>query len=145
LYAALALAVLYGGRRYEMNRVRLESRLDIERVEGEQLRELDRARSRLFANVSHEFRTPLTLTMGPLDDLRAGLHGPLTPAAAEQVDLARRNAGRVLDLINEILELARAESGRETVHARRVDLGAFVGQLTDPAKYAGMLAAFTGP
>jgi DNA-binding response OmpR family regulator/anti-sigma regulatory factor (Ser/Thr protein kinase) len=64
--------------------------------------------------------------MGPLDDLRAGLHGPLSPAAIEQVDLARRNAGRVLDLINEILALARAESGRETVHARRVDLGAFV-------------------
>ena len=50
----------------------------------------------------------------------------MSPAAAEQVDLARRNSGRVLDLINEILELARAESGRETLHARRVDLGAFV-------------------
>jgi signal transduction histidine kinase/ligand-binding sensor domain-containing protein/DNA-binding response OmpR family regulator len=125
-YGALALAALYGMRRYEMNRMRLESRLEIQHVEAEQLRELDRARSRLFANVSHEFRTPLTLTMGPLDDLRAGLHGPLSPAAAEQVDLARRNAGRVLDLINEILELARAESGRETVHARRLDLGSFV-------------------
>jgi signal transduction histidine kinase/ligand-binding sensor domain-containing protein/DNA-binding response OmpR family regulator len=126
LYGVLTLAALYGARRYEMDRLRLKNRLEIERLEGAQLRELDRARSRLFANVSHEFRTPLTLTMGPLDDLRAGLHGPLTPAAAEQVDLARRNAGRVLDLINEILELARAESGRETLHARRVDLGAFV-------------------
>jgi signal transduction histidine kinase/ligand-binding sensor domain-containing protein/DNA-binding response OmpR family regulator len=125
-YAALVLAALYGARRSELNRLRLKNRLEIERVEAEQLRELDRARSRLFANVSHEFRTPLTLTMGPLDDLRAGLHGPLSPSATEQVDLARRNAGRVLDLINEILELARAESGRETVHARRVDLGAFV-------------------
>jgi len=76
--------------------------------------------------VSHEFRTPLTLTMGPLDDIRAGLHGPLSPEAAEQVDLARRNAGRVLDLINEILELARAESGRVTLQARRIDLGVFV-------------------
>ena len=129
LYAALTLAALYGARRYEMNRLRLKNRLEIEQLEAAQLRELDRARSRLFANVSHEFRTPLTLTMGPLDDLRAGLHGPLSPAAAEQVDLARRNAGRVLDLINEILELARAESGRETVHARRVDLGAFVGNV----------------
>lgn len=129
LYGVLALAVLYAARRYEMNRLRLKNRLEIEHLEGEQLRELDRARSRLFANVSHEFRTPLTLTMGPLDDLRAGLHGPLTPAAAEQVDLARRNAGRVLDLINEILELARAESGRETLHARRLDLGAFVGSV----------------
>ena len=129
LYAALALAGLYGARRYEMNRLRLKNRLEIEQLEAAQLRELDHARSRLFANVSHEFRTPLTLTMGPLDDLRAGLHGPLSPAALEQVDLARRNAGRVLDLINEILALARAESGRETVHARRVDLGAFVGSV----------------
>ncbi len=129
LYAALALAVLYGARRYEMNRLRLENRLEIEQLEAEQLRELDRARSRLFANVSHEFRTPLTLTMGPLDDLRAGLHGPLSPGALEQVDLARRNAGRVLALINEILDLARAESGRETLRARRVDLGAFVGNV----------------
>ena len=125
-YGALALAALYGARRYELSRLRLQSRLEIEHFEAEQLRELDRARSRLFANVSHEFRTPLTLTIGPLDDLRAGLHGPLSPAAEEQVDLARRNAGRVLGLINEILDLARAESGRETLRARPVDLGAFV-------------------
>ena len=126
LYGMLALAALYGVRRYELNRLRLKSRLELEQLGAEQLRELDRARSRLFANVSHEFRTPLTLTMGPLDDLRAGVHGPLSAAALEQVDLARRNAGRVLGLINEILELARAESGRETLHARRLDLGAFV-------------------
>jgi len=126
LDGALLLAALYGVRRYEMNRLRLKNRLEIQHVEAEQLRELDRARSRLFANVSHEFRTPLTLTMGPLDDLRAGLHGPLSASATEQVDLARRNAGRVLDLINEILELARVESGREVLHARRVELSAFV-------------------
>jgi signal transduction histidine kinase/ligand-binding sensor domain-containing protein/DNA-binding response OmpR family regulator len=128
-YGALALAALYGARHSEMNRLRLRQRLEIEHVESEQLRALDRARSRLFANVSHEFRTPLTLTMGPLDDLRAGLYGALSPAASEQVDLARRNAGRVLDLINEILELARAEAGGETVHARRLDLGQFVNSI----------------
>ena len=126
LYAALALSALYAARQYEMNRLRLKSRLEIEQVEAEQLRHLDRARSRLFANVSHEFRTPLTLTLGPLDDLRAGLHGPLSPAMTDQVELARRNAGRVLDLINEILELARVEAGHTTLRARRVDLGAFV-------------------
>ena len=126
LYVALALAVLAAARRYEMGRLRLASRLEIEHLESEQLRRLDRARSQLFANVSHEFRTPLTLTLGPLDDLRAGLHGPLSDGATEQVDLARRNATRVLDLINEILELARAEAGRVTVRARPVDLGALV-------------------
>ena len=125
LYAALALSALYAARRYEMNRLKLKSRLAIEQLVAAQLLELDRSRSRLFANVSHEFRTPLTLTLGPLDDLRAGLHGPLTPAMADQVDLARRNAGRVLALINEILELARVEAGHTTLRARPVELGAF--------------------
>jgi signal transduction histidine kinase/ligand-binding sensor domain-containing protein/CheY-like chemotaxis protein len=125
LYALLVLSMLYAARQYEMNRLRLKSRLEIEQVEAAQLRELDRARSRLFANVSHEFRTPLTLTLGPLDDLRAGMHGPLNPAMADQVELARRNAGRVLDLINEILELARVEAGHTAVKARPIDLGEF--------------------
>ena len=93
--ALMLLSLLYVGRQYDLNRIRLENRLEIERVEANQLREIDQARSRLFANVSHEFRTPLTLTLGPLDDLRAGIHGPLTPAMADHVDLARRNAGRV--------------------------------------------------
>ena len=64
--------------------------------------------------------------MGPLDDLRAGIHGRCRPRWPSRSAPARRNAGRVLRLINEILELARAESGRETIHARRLDLGAFV-------------------
>ena len=126
LYAGLALAAFGVAHWYDMERLRLASRLEVEHLESEQLRRLDRARSQLFANVSHEFRTPLTLTMGPLDDLRAGAHGPLSPSALEQVDLARRNAARVLDLVNEILELARAEAGRVSVRARRLDLGALV-------------------
>jgi signal transduction histidine kinase/ligand-binding sensor domain-containing protein/CheY-like chemotaxis protein/AraC-like DNA-binding protein len=125
LYAALALAVLEGARRATVARLRLQRRLERERLAAEQLRELERARSRLFANVSHEFRTPLTLTMGPLDDLRAGMHGPLAEPVAEQVALARRNAGRVLALIDELLELARAEAGRTTLRARALDLGDF--------------------
>lgn len=129
LYSTIAFALLVLARRYEVGRLRLASRLEVEHMETEQLRRLDRARSQLFANVSHEFRTPLTLTLGPLDDLRAGAHGPLSSSAIEQVDLARRNAARVLDLINEILELARAEAGRVTVRARRLDLSPFVDEV----------------
>jgi signal transduction histidine kinase/ligand-binding sensor domain-containing protein/DNA-binding response OmpR family regulator len=126
LYATLVLGALYGVRRYEMRRVVLEGRLALEHLEGEKLREVDRARSRFFADVSHEFRTPLTLTLGPLDDLQSGLHGPLPPAMAEQVALARRNAARVLDLINQILEVARLEAGGTPLRAQRMDLGEFV-------------------
>jgi signal transduction histidine kinase/DNA-binding response OmpR family regulator/streptogramin lyase len=129
LYALAVLSALYGLRRHEMRRIRLEHHLALERVEKEQMRELDRERSRFFANVSHEFRTPLTLTLGPLDDVLAGRHGSLSDAMREPVDLARRSAARVLDLINQILGLARLEAGHTTLRARRLDVGAFVENL----------------
>jgi ligand-binding sensor domain-containing protein/AraC-like DNA-binding protein len=89
LYLLLCAGLILGARRYEMNRIRLRHLAEQERAQAERLLDLDRARSRFFANVSHEFRTPLTLTLGPLDDLQAGFHGPLAPAMADQVELAR--------------------------------------------------------
>jgi signal transduction histidine kinase/ligand-binding sensor domain-containing protein/DNA-binding response OmpR family regulator len=129
LYLLTGIALLLGARRYEMNRIRLHHRAEQQHAQAERLMELDRARSRFFANVSHEFRTPLTLTLGPLDDLQAGFHGPLAPAMADQVDLARRNAGRVLDLIDQLLEVARLEVGGTPLRAQQVELGTFVARL----------------
>jgi len=125
VYLLLALGAVAALAWYRRNRLLLKHRLAIEHLEAEKLRELDRSRSQFFANVSHEFRTPLTLTLGPLDDLKAGLHGTLTDAMVEQVDLARRNAGRVLDLINQILDVARLEARRMPLHARPLDIGSF--------------------
>jgi signal transduction histidine kinase/ligand-binding sensor domain-containing protein/DNA-binding response OmpR family regulator len=125
-YGLLALGMGLGFRRYDLNRLRLEHRLAREHEGAEQLRELDRARSRFFANVSHEFRTPLTLTLGPLDDLRSGFHGSLAAPVQDQVELAHRNAGRVLELIDQLLEVARLEAGSTALRAHRVELGAFV-------------------
>jgi signal transduction histidine kinase/ligand-binding sensor domain-containing protein/DNA-binding response OmpR family regulator len=129
IYFVLVVGLVLGVRRYEMNRIRLRHLAKQEREQAERLREVDGARSRFFANVSHEFRTPLTLTLGPLDDLRAGFHGPLAPAMAEQVELAHRNAGRVLELIDQLLEVSRLEAGSTPLRARRVELGAFVARL----------------
>jgi len=95
-------------------------------AQADALRALDNAKSRVFANISHEFRTPLTLTLGPLDDLRGGLYGALPSPVIEQVELARRNASRVLDLVNQLLDVARLEAGQVRLEARPVDLGAFV-------------------
>ena len=117
------LGAVYRNRRRQLQ---LRHRMEMEQLEAEKLRELDQTRSRFFANVSHELRTPLTLTLGPLADLREGLFGPLPASAAEQVDLARRNASRVLDLVNQILDVARLEAGRTPLRARRLDLGHFV-------------------
>ncbi len=132
LYALAALGLGTALVRDRRARQAERQRLERERVAAEKLREIDRARSRFFQNVSHEFRTPLTLTLGPLDDLQAGLHGPLPAPIAEQVDLARRNAGRVLRLINQMLDLARLDAGRTPLRAHRLDLGAFVAGVAEP-------------
>ena len=97
--------------------------------QAQQLLELDHLKSRFFANVSHEFRTPLTLTIGPLEDLRAGVHGSLTEDADEQVNLALRSARRLLRLVNQLLDAAKLESGQMKLHVRTLDLVAFLRNL----------------
>jgi PAS domain S-box-containing protein len=76
------------------------------------LAEIDRAKTAFFSNVSHEFRTPLTLMLGPAADLLAGVHGPLSGAQRRQVDILQRNAGRLLKLVNALLDFSRIEAGR---------------------------------
>src|SRR5262249_6148942 len=104
----------------------------------EQLQELERAKSRFLANVSHEFRTPLTLLQGPLEDLQQGLHGSFTEDAREQLEVATRSSHRLLALVDQLLDIARAESGRLSLRARRGDFRLFlrriVGALTPLAE-----------
>jgi PAS domain S-box-containing protein len=83
-----------------------------ERKRAEALAEIDRAKTAFFSNVSHEFRTPLTLMLGPLEDLLAGAHGPLSSGVGAAVTLAHRNSLRLLKLVNSLLDFARIEAGR---------------------------------
>ncbi|HET7035709.1 MAG TPA: ATP-binding protein, partial [Thermomicrobiaceae bacterium] len=83
-----------------------------ERKRAEMLAELDRAKTLFFSNVSHEFRTPLTLLLGPLADTLGGAHGDLTPAQRAELDVAQRNALRLLRLVNSLLDFSRLEAGR---------------------------------
>ena len=106
--------------------------------QAEKLKELDEAKSRFFANVSHEFRTPLTLIRGPVDEVREQLaRGRLeaapmeTNAAADQLDVARRNAERLQRLIGQILGLARMDAGTYDLAARPTALGPAVERIAD--------------
>src|SRR5581483_6067019 len=78
-----------------------------ERRRAEALAELDRAKTLFFSNVSHEFRTPLTLMLGPLEELQQHIDETLLPRQREQIDLAHRNALRLLKLVNTLLDFSR--------------------------------------
>jgi signal transduction histidine kinase/DNA-binding response OmpR family regulator len=80
-----------------------------EQRQGHILAELDRTRTIFFANVSHELRTPLTLLLGPLE---AALASAESPEQRAQLELAQRNAQRLLKLTNALLDFARIEAGR---------------------------------
>jgi signal transduction histidine kinase/ligand-binding sensor domain-containing protein/CheY-like chemotaxis protein/AraC-like DNA-binding protein len=94
------------------------------------LAQLNQLRTRLFANLSHEFRTPLTLILGPLKSLLDGRFGVLSREAREQGDLMLRNTQRLLRLINQILDLTRLQAGSVTVHQQPVELVGFVRSVT---------------
>jgi signal transduction histidine kinase/DNA-binding response OmpR family regulator/ligand-binding sensor domain-containing protein len=93
-------------------------------AQAERLQELDAAKSRFFANVSHEFRTPLTLILGPIQDLRAQVERRLPDAAAEQLAVVERNAQRLLRLVDQILDIARMDAGTYRLDARPTDVAA---------------------
>lgn len=102
--------------------------LEAERRRAESLAELDRAKTIFFSNVSHEFRTPLTLMIGPLEDLIAdGANLPAEAAAA--LDLAHRNGLRLLRLVNTLLDFSRIEAGRIDASYQPTDLAAFTADL----------------
>ncbi|MBD0255466.1 MAG: response regulator, partial [Cytophagales bacterium] len=95
------------------------------REQSEKLREMDRLKSQFFANISHEFRTPLTLIIG-----LAGKEGAaLPPERAHDHAVILRNAHRLLRLINQLLELSRLEAGSARLRARPADLMPFLRQI----------------
>ena len=76
------------------------------------LEEMDRLKTEFFANISHEFRTPITLTLGPLEQLLTGRYGEVPGPVRDQLNVMHRNQQRLLELISQILDLAKLEAGR---------------------------------
>ncbi|KAA9158759.1 SpoIIE family protein phosphatase [Amycolatopsis acidicola] len=98
-----------------------------ERRRADSLADLDRAKTAFLANVSHEFRTPLTLMLGPVEDAMAEAeHEPLQ---LKRLETVHRNAQRLLRLVNSLLDFSRTEAGKATAHRVRADVGALTAQI----------------
>jgi len=105
-----------------------------ERHRAKALAEINRAKTVFFSNVSHEFRTPLTLMLGPLDDAAAAEGVP--PRVRSEIDVAQRNAQRLLKLVNSLLDFARIEAGRIQASYAPVDLAALTADLASTFRSA---------
>ncbi len=100
-----------------------------EKKRAETLAELDRAKTAFFSNASHEFRTPLTLMLGPVEDALADAAEPLPRGQRERLETAHRSSLRLLKLVNTLLDFSRIEAGRVQAVYEPTDLAALTAEL----------------
>jgi signal transduction histidine kinase/DNA-binding response OmpR family regulator len=126
LYGILFLTGPYLIRRYELNRIKLKNQLKLEKVQSGTLRQVDQMKSRFFTNLSHEFRTPLTLILGQIDSLQSSITDNKNRG---KLQVAYKNAQRVLRLINQLLDLSKLEAGSMDLKAQKQNLVSFIKSL----------------
>ncbi|WP_158546223.1 hybrid sensor histidine kinase/response regulator transcription factor [Adhaeribacter pallidiroseus] len=119
LYSLAFAGLLIWYRQNLIKQLRLKADLQLEHLELTKMQEMERLKSNFFANISHEFRTPLTLILSPLKDMYSGkFNGDFK----QQYQVMIRNAERLLRLINQLLDLSKLDSGHMQLEAARVNL-----------------------
>ena len=123
VYFFLGILIVAGLRQYEMSRFKLRNRVRLVELETEKLKELDHLKSQFFANISHEFRTPLTLILGPVEQM---LKENDDPKKHKTLSVMHSNATKLLTLVNQLLELSKLESGNYKIKVSTGDLIGFL-------------------
>jgi signal transduction histidine kinase/ligand-binding sensor domain-containing protein/DNA-binding response OmpR family regulator len=123
LYVLLTLGILYAIFRFTIMRIREKNELHIERIKVKQQEELNKVKTSFFTNISHEFRTPLTLIIGPLKRL---INEDENEERKKAGLLILRNAERLQHLIDQILDLNKIEEGKMRLHVQALELVSFV-------------------
>ncbi|KAA0993525.1 hybrid sensor histidine kinase/response regulator transcription factor [Dyadobacter aurulentus] len=133
LYALIASALIYGLLKMYINRLKLrqsfilnQKELELIDKESQQLRQLDEMKTRFFSNITHEFRTPLTLILAPAEQM---LEEKRPAEDMTRLGLIDRNAHQLLGLVNQLLDLSKLESGTMKVTEAQSNLQDFVAQL----------------
>lgn len=125
LLEILSLALVIGKVIEISNREKnlTEQKLFAEKIETEKLQELNTLKTQFFTNISHEFRTPLTLLVGPIDDLQQKY------PKEGMIVVMQRNLQRLQTLINQLLDISKLEAGEMTIHLQETDFSEFLNHL----------------
>ena len=123
LYGIAVVAALVFARQQVVNRERLKSTVRLEHMELEKVQEMDQLKSRFFANISHEFRTPLTLLLGPIKEMLAKASDY---SEKNRLNMMQRNAQQLLSLVNQLLDLSKLEAGKLKLEAVKSDVVGYV-------------------
>lgn len=114
-YLAYVLLIGFAARAYflfRINKTKLQSQLHYEQQEAKRVKELDTVKTQLYANITHEFRTPLTVILGMAEQIKSKPKEHLD----EGINMIVRNGNHLLNLVNEMLDLSKLEDGKMTLH-----------------------------
>lgn len=137
LYAAALLGLVLLYNHFTLRETKMKNQLQIAALENEKKTELNRTKLVFFTNISHELRTPLTLITTPLQSILQNLKAgdPSRPA----LELVQRNARRLADLVNQLMDFHKVESGHSRLDCYKIDLVAYVRNLVE--NFRGLAAA----
>jgi signal transduction histidine kinase/ligand-binding sensor domain-containing protein/DNA-binding response OmpR family regulator len=113
-YGLIILSIIYFTWKIQLKRIRIKHDYEMSKFEAEKLQEVDGMKSRFFANISHEFRTPLTLIFGPAKDI---IDETSESKTKQNAGIIKRNASRLYGLVNQLLDLSKLEAGKMTLEA----------------------------
>ncbi len=113
-YFLLIGSIIYLTWKAQVKRIRIKSEFEMSRFEAQKLHEVDEMKSRFFTNISHEFRTPLTMILGPVKMMIEKLN---EGKMKDDLSLVHRNANKLLELVNQLLDISKLESGNMKLQA----------------------------
>lgn len=114
--------------RFQNRRIELRNQLQFERNEATRIKDLESAKTKFFSNISHEFKTPLTLLLGPISDL---FRDSKDPRERHLLNIAKRNGQDLLQLINQLLDINKFEEGMLEAHYLQGELTSFVEEIAE--------------
>ena len=127
LYALLFLGVILIIRKYSLIRIQERNELKHERLEKERIEEVNKLKLELFTNISHDFRTPLTLILGPLERLLKTTNQD--SFIKKQHEIMYRNASTLMELITQLLDFRKSESGKLQLYVSKSNIVFFVNDI----------------
>jgi signal transduction histidine kinase/ligand-binding sensor domain-containing protein/DNA-binding response OmpR family regulator len=145
-YTLLLLAAIYFANQYYQNRFKQKQMIEFEKTKAVQIERLNNKKLQFFTNISHEFRTPLTLILNPLGDIIRNYSSDLPENVLKKLHIIQKSSDRLSRLINELMDFNQLQFNKMTLQLQLIDVVSFtkeiVGYFDEEALSRGILFEF---
>ena len=131
LYVLFSTLIILGLIKMRDNRFLMKLQMEEDHKEAERLKELDVFKSKLYTNITHEFRTPLTVILGMSEQLESDLNTMSPQETQQKISFIRRNGRNLLSLVNQMLDLSKVENNQLKIHYKNGNIIQYIRYITE--------------